>query len=148
MRSKRCAARYGLRAQRIGEASHPGPPGGPRRRVAYNSVYITRNLIERHGASDGCDACAGLSTVHSGYCRTRFENLYIAEAGPGATSVELDDAGGNPVAAGDAADINSESLLAATPTADTLPPGSDSMPCARTQPISSGPPAERYCLHL
>ena len=43
--------------------------GGTRKR------YITRALVQAHGATDGCLACQGDGQVHVPRCRKRFEDI-------------------------------------------------------------------------
>ncbi|CAK0831695.1 unnamed protein product [Prorocentrum cordatum] len=52
-------------------------PGGTRRK------YITRALIAKYGATDGCPGCAGDSQVHVPRCRLRFEKIFESEKSPG-----------------------------------------------------------------
>ena len=52
-------------------------PGGIRKR------YITRALVQAHGATDGCCACQGDGQVHVPRCRKRFEDILDQEKQPG-----------------------------------------------------------------
>ena len=52
-------------------------PGGIRKR------YITRALVQAHGATDGCPACPGEGQVHVPRCRKRFEDIFDQEKQPG-----------------------------------------------------------------
>ena len=52
-------------------------PGGIRK------PYITRALVQAHGATDGCPACQGDGQVHVPRCRTRFEDIFDQEKQPG-----------------------------------------------------------------
>ena len=45
-------------------------PGGIRKR------YITRALVQAHGATDGCLACQGDGQVHVPRCRKLFEDIF------------------------------------------------------------------------
>ena len=51
--------------------------GGVRKR------YITRALVQAHGATDGCAACHGDAQVHAPKCRKRFEDIFEQEKQPG-----------------------------------------------------------------
>ena len=51
-------------------------PGGIRKR------YITRGLVQTHGAADGCPACQGDGQVHVPRCRKRFEDIFDQEKQP------------------------------------------------------------------
>ena len=42
--------------------------------------YITREAVDRHGATKGCSACAGEGGAHLLRCRDRFERLFKEEA--------------------------------------------------------------------
>ena len=42
--------------------------------------YITKALVQKHGAMDGCHACSGTSNIHNQRCRARFEAIFVAEA--------------------------------------------------------------------
>ena len=52
-------------------------PGGIRKR------YITRALVQAHGATDRCPACQGDGQVHVPRCRKRFEDIFDQEKQPG-----------------------------------------------------------------
>ena len=52
-------------------------PGGIRKR------YITRALVQAHGATDGCPACQSDGQVHVPRCRKRFEDIFDQEKQPG-----------------------------------------------------------------
>ena len=45
--------------------------------------YITRALVQAHGATDGCPACQGDGQVHVPRCRKRFEDIFDQEKQPG-----------------------------------------------------------------
>ena len=45
--------------------------------------YITRALVQTHGATDGCLACQGDGQVHVPRCRNRFEDIFYQEKQPG-----------------------------------------------------------------
>ena len=51
-------------------------PGGIRKR------YITRALVQAHGATDGCPACQGDGQVHVPRCRKLFEDIFDQEKQP------------------------------------------------------------------
>ena len=51
--------------------------GGIRKR------YITRTLVQAHGATDGCLACQGDGQVHVPRCRKRFEDICDQDKQPG-----------------------------------------------------------------
>ena len=42
--------------------------------------YITKDAVERHGATPGCSACAGEGGAHLLRCRDRFERLFKEES--------------------------------------------------------------------
>ena len=48
--------------------------------------YITRSLVQEHGATDGCAACQGDSQVHVQRCRKRFEEIFDREKQPGSAT--------------------------------------------------------------
>ena len=52
-------------------------PGGIR------NSYITRALVQTHGATDGCAACQGDAQVHVPGCRKRSEGIFDREKLPG-----------------------------------------------------------------
>ena len=52
-------------------------PGGIRKR------YITRALVQTHGATNGCAACQSDGQVHVPRCRKRFEDIIDREKLPG-----------------------------------------------------------------
>ena len=45
--------------------------------------YITRALMQTHGAQDGCAPCPGDAQVHVLRCRKRFEDIFDQEKLPG-----------------------------------------------------------------
>ena len=51
-------------------------PGGVLKR------YITRALVQVHGATDGCATCHGDSHVHVPRCRKRIEDIFEREKAP------------------------------------------------------------------
>ena len=52
-------------------------PGGIHKR------YITRTLVQTHGATDGCAACQSDAQVHVPRCRKRLEDIFDRETQPG-----------------------------------------------------------------
>ena len=57
--------------------------GGIRKR------YITKSLVQEHGATDGCAACHGDSQVHVPRCRKRCEDNFDLEKLPGQSLSEV-----------------------------------------------------------
>lgn len=47
--------------------------------VAEKRKYTTKQLIDKHGKTKGCQSCSGNSTVHSARCRARFEAIFANE---------------------------------------------------------------------
>ena len=81
-------------------------------------MYITRAMLQEHGATPLCTACALGTGAHSPECRARFEKQYNWEnafAAPAATTAAA------AVTAGEAAE-----LVAAAQPASTPPPGASS----------------------
>ena len=67
-----------------------GVPWNPRGIIAESSGgirkrYITRALVQTHGATDGCAACQGDAQVHVPRCRKRFGDIFDREKLPGQT---------------------------------------------------------------
>eukprot|EP00971_Amphidinium_carterae_P348914 6490741-Amphidinium_carterae.1 len=56
-----------------GEALLAGPSYASKRE---KRLYITRAMMEEHGATPGCKACRERTGPHTASCRTRFERLY------------------------------------------------------------------------
>ena len=45
--------------------------------------YIAKTLVDEHGLTEGCQACLGMSSIHSARCRQRSEKIFAqAEALP------------------------------------------------------------------
>ena len=59
-------------------------PGGFRKR------YITRALVQTHGATDGCPACQGDGQFHVPRCRKRSGDIFDQEKQPGGQRVQMD----------------------------------------------------------
>ena len=63
-------------------------------RVATRKRYITKIVVDVHGATEGCAGCSGKSNVHNTRCKKCFETIFQREAaqenqqGPGAQVVE------------------------------------------------------------
>ena len=49
--------------------------------------YITRALVQAHGAAEGCFARQGDGQVHVPRCRKRFEDIFDQEKQPGQTTL-------------------------------------------------------------
>ena len=46
----------------------------------WPAQYITKTLIEQHGASPGCNGCAGSVPKHSVSCRQRFNAIFMLQS--------------------------------------------------------------------
>ena len=53
------------------------------RGITPDARYITRALVQTHGATDGCPACQGGGQVHVPRCRKLFEDIFDKEKQPG-----------------------------------------------------------------
>ena len=51
--------------------------------------YITKSLVQEHGATDGCAACHGDSQYNVPRCRKRCEDIFDREKSPGQSLSEV-----------------------------------------------------------
>jgi hypothetical protein len=104
-------------------------PGGVRRK------YVTRALVVKHGATEGCPGCAGDSQVHIARCRKRFEEIFDAEKKPGEPydRVPVEPGAVRPAASSAAAAAASPVDSAIVPVAPAAPLGAAAAAAAPMQ---------------